>query len=125
MKYLHAMIRTNNEKEMVKFYTELLGLKTGNRIRLEDCYLQYLTDEITGCELELTINDENQKYNQGNQFGHFAFECNDLDIIDGKIKTMGYEWFIEPFYLDEVKTRITFIKDPDGNEIELIKKKVR
>ena len=124
MKFLHSMIRTENEKEMIKFYCELLGLKLGERIRLEDCYIQYLQDEITKTEIELTINDDaNGGYTQGNQFGHFAFECDDLDKICNKIKDLGYSWYIEPFYLDEIKTRISFIKDPDGNEIELIERK--
>ena len=73
MQFLHSMIRTQNEKEMIRFYCDFLGLKLGERIRLDDCYLQYLTDEITGSELELTINDEHPEngYSQGNQFGHF------------------------------------------------------
>ena len=59
MQFLHSMLRTNKEKEMIKFYCDFLGLKLGERIRLDDCYLQYLVDEISGIELELTINDEN------------------------------------------------------------------
>ena len=123
MKFLHSMIRTNKEKEMTDFYCNLLGLKTGKRIRLEDCYLQYLTDETTGFEIEFTINDEKNEYINGNQFGHFAFECNDLDVIDKKLKEIGYSWYVEPFFMDEVNTRISFLKDPDGNEIELIENK--
>jgi len=118
------MIRTKNEKEMIKFYCEFLGLKLDKKIQLEDCHLQYLTDEITGCEIELTINNEHPKdgYKQGNAFGHFAFLCENLDKADEKIKEMGYKWLIEPFYMKEVKTRISFLLDPDGNEIELIEK---
>jgi len=117
------MIRTNNEKEMTEFYCKLLGLELSERIRLEDCYLQFLKDNITGVEIELTINDEKSEYVNGNQFGHFAFCCDDLDKFSEKIEEMGYSWYVEPFYMDEIKTRIAFIKDPDGNEIELIEKK--
>ena len=123
MKFLHSMIRTMNEKEMVKFYCELIGLKSGKRIRLEDCYLQYLTDDITGTEIELTKNDDYRDYIKGNQFGHFAFGCKNIDEIGQKIKEMGYQWKIEPFYLKEVDTKIAFIEDPDGNEIEFIEEK--
>ena len=49
-----------------------------------------------------------------------AQECDNLDEIDKKIKEMGYSWEIEPFYMPEVKTRISFLLDPDNNEIELI-----
>ena len=122
MKFLHSMIRVKNEKESIRFYCELLGLELGERIRLEDCYLQYLTDKHTNTQIELTINDEtpSEGYTIGNAFGHFAFECDDLDKIDKKIQEMGYSWIIEPFYMPEIKTRISFLLDPDNNQIELI-----
>ena len=124
MQFLHSMIRVKNEEESLKFYCELLGLKKDRRIRLEDCYLQYLKDEKTGTEIELTINDEipQEGYKTGNAFGHFAFLCDDLDEIDKKIKALGYEWDVMPFYLEEVKTRISFLLDPDGNSVELIER---
>ena len=122
MKFLHSMIRVKNEEKSIRFYCELLGLKKGKRIRLEDCYLQYLIDEKTNTQIELTINDKTpiDGYQNGKAFGHFAFECENLDNIDKKIKEMGYSWEVEPFYMPEVKTRISFLLDPDNNEIELI-----
>ncbi len=123
MQFLHSMIRVKNEKDMIRFYCEFLGLKLGKRIRLDDCYLQYLTDTTTNTEIEFTINDDTpESYDKGNQFGHFAFLCDNLDEIDKKIKEMGYKWYVEPFYMKEINTRISFLKDPDGNEIELIEK---
>lgn len=122
MKFLHSMIRTKDEKEAKRFYCDFLGLKEGKRLRLEDCYLQYLTDPVTGVEIELTINDEKQEYTQGSAFGHFAFECENLDEISKKMEEMGYSWDVEPFMLDSIKKRISFINDPDGNSIELIEK---
>ncbi len=124
MQYLHSMIRVKDEQKSIKFYCDLLGLKRGKRIRLEDCYLQYLTDEITKTEIELTINDETPVggYSVGNSFGHFAFLCDNLDEINKKIVEMGYKWEVEPFYMEEVKTRIAFLLDPDGNAVELIEK---
>ena len=81
-------------------------------------------DEETNTEIELTINDEipSDGYSNGRAFGHFAFECENLDEIDKKIKELGYAWEVEPFYMPEVKTRISFLLDPDNNEIELIEK---
>lgn len=124
MKFLHSMIRVKNEEKSIRFYCELLGLKKSKRIRLEDCYLQYLLDEKTSTEIELTINDEipSLGYSNGKAFGHFAFECDNLDEIEEKIKKLGYYWEIKPFYLPEIKTRIAFLLDPDNNEIELIEK---
>ncbi len=124
MKFLHSMIRTKDENEAIKFYCNFLGMKLGARIRLGDCYLQYLTDENTNTQIELTINDDipTDGYKNGDAFGHFAFECDDLDEISNKIKEFGYVWDIEPFFVEEIKTRISFLSDPDGNSVELIEK---
>lgn len=124
MKFLHSMIRAKNEAESIRFYCEFLGLKKGKKIRLEDCFLQYLIDEKTGIEIELTINDEipTTGYQNGNAFGHFAFECENLDVIEENMKKLGYTWEVKPFYMPEIKTRIAFLLDPDKNEIELIEK---
>ncbi len=124
MKFLHSMIRVCDEEKSIKFYCDLLGLKKDRRIRLKDCFLQYLKDPKTDVEIELTIYDETPKngYLIGDSFGHFAFLCDNLDEIDKKIKQMGYTWEVEPFYMEEVKTRISFLLDPDGNKVELIEK---
>ena len=124
MQFIHAMIRVADEEKSIEFYCGLLGLKKGKRIRLEDSYLQYLTDDTTGFEIELTINDEipQEGYQNGNAFGHFAFYADNLDDISKKLEKLNYKWDVEPFYLDEIKTRISFIQDPDGNSIELIEK---
>ena len=47
MKFLHSMIRTRDEEKSIRFYCELIGLEKSKRIRLEDCYLQYLLDKKT------------------------------------------------------------------------------
>ena len=122
MQFLHSMIRVKDEIESKRFYCEILGLKEDRRIQLNDCCLQYLCDENTGFEIELTINDEipKQGYTNGSSFGHFAFSCDNLDEIDKKIKQFGYKWDVEPFYMKEVNTRIAFLLDPDGNSVELI-----
>lgn len=124
MKFLHSMIRVKDEKESIHFYCDFLELQKGERIRLEDCYLQYLTDKNTNTQIELTINDEipENGYKTGNAFGHFAFECDNLDKISEKLNTFGYQWEVEPFYMPQIKTRIAFLLDPDNNEIELIEK---
>ena len=124
MKFLHSMIRISNLEKSLIFYKDLLGLNLSNKIKLDDCTLYYLKDEKTGVEIELTLNDQTPKngYTQGNAFGHFAFEVDNMEETEIKVKELNYEWLYEPFYMDEIKTKIAFIKDPDGNEIEFIEK---
>ena len=131
MKFLHSMIRVKNISESLFFYQELLGLKVITKNSLEDCDLYFLGENENTCQIELTYNYETPQngYNNGNAFGHFAFEVDSMNNICKKVKEMGYSFLWEPFDLD-LKTqngaiitkKVAFLKDPDGNEIELIEK---
>ena len=133
MKFLHAMIRVKDIEKSLKFYTELLDLKLISKSSLEDCDLYFLGESEDACQIELTYNYETPEngYENGNCFGHFAFETDNMAKFDEKVKALGYEYLWEPFDL-ELKDeqgnvsfkKISFLKDPDGNEIEMIEKQV-
>ena len=124
MKILHSMIRVKDIDKSMKFYTELLGLKKTHEIKLDDCILHFLKGEDSDFEIELTQNFENPAdgYTTGSAFGHFALETKDMDEFDKKLKAFGGEYLYEPYVMDEAQSKIAFIKDPDGNEIEIIQK---
>ena len=128
MKFLHSVIRPFDINKSMKFYTELLGLKLSYKANLEDCTLYYLKDEVTGVEIELTENFEKpeNKYVNGEAFGHFAFEVDNFEEFTKKMNELGYKYLYEPFDIvlkgenDVKKMKIAFLEDPDGNEIEII-----
>lgn len=124
MKFLHSMIRVKDINASLRFYTELLNMKIDKKKRLEDCELYFLDDEEGVSQIELTFNDETPEegYVNGNAFGHFAFSVKSLDEFTQKLEKLGYSYLYEPFDLNGKGTRIAFVKDPDGNEIELIEK---
>lgn len=124
MRFLHSMIRVKDIDAALKFYTELLNMKINKKKRLEDCELYFLDDEEGTCQIELTYNDDtpSEGYVNGNAFGHFAFSVKSLDEFTQKMNKLGYEYLYEPFDLNGKGTKIAFVKDPDGNEIELIEK---
>lgn len=126
MKFLHSMIRVKDIEASLKFYTELLNMKLDKKKRLEDCELYFLNDEDGCCQIELTYNDEtpSEGYTNGSAFGHFAFSVESLDEFTKKMDKLGYEYLYEPFDLNGKGTKIAFVTDPDGNEIELIEKVV-
>ena len=96
------------------------------RKRLDDCDLIFLTDEDGHNQIELTFNDDTPKdgYDLGNGFGHLAFSVKSLEEFTEKLHSLGYEYLYEPFDLNGKGTKIAFIQDPDGYEIELIEKVV-
>lgn len=122
MKFLHVMIRTKDADKSMDFYKNLLDMNLVRTIKLDDCVLYFLSDEDGQTQIELTSNFETPEngYVNGNAFGHFAFGVKSIEEFSKKLHSMGYEYFYEPFYMEEAGSTIAFIKDPDGNEIEII-----
>ncbi len=124
MKFLHTMIRVKDIDKSLNFYTKILNMQLIDKKRLDDCTLYFLNDEENTCQIELTHNDETPQdgYKLGENFGHFAFGIDSFDKFSEKLKSEGVEYLYEPFDLTGKGSKIAFIKDPDGNEIELIEK---
>lgn len=124
MKFLHTMIRVKDIDASLKFYTEVLDMTLDHKKRLDDCWLYFLNDKENTCQIELTYNDETPEngYEIGSGFGHFAFAVDSMDEFTKKISKLGYEYLYEPFDLNGKGSKIAFINDPDGYEIELIEK---
>lgn len=125
MKFLHTMIRVRDINASLKFYTGALDMTLSRKMRLDDCWLYFLTDKDKTCEIELTFNDDTPKdgYDIGSGFGHFAFEIESFARFTDKISKLGYKYLYEPFDLTGDNFYIAFIQDPDGYEIELIQKR--
>lgn len=126
MKLLHAMLRVKDIQKSLDFYEKLLGMKEVKALELEDSKLHYLADEYGDVQIELTENFQTPEngYENGNSFGHFAFETESFDDFNQKMKKAGLTYLYEPFVLESANLKIAFLKDPDGNEIEIIENKL-
>ena len=121
---LHTMIRVKDLERSVRFYTDVLGLRDERRKVLEkaDATLVFLVDERGQHPIELTYNHDGRDYELGNQFGHFAFGVADLDRAREELGGHGIDFTRGPYRVSEGGSRIAFIRDPDGIEIELIER---
>ena len=124
-KMIHSMIRVLDEARTVAFYGAAFGLKVAERLNFDSFTLVYLANAETGFELELTINKGREEpYELGNGYGHLAVSVEDVDAEHARMTALG----LNPRKLVDfapggtVLARFFFIQDPDGYEIEVLRR---
>lgn len=127
MRYLHTMVRISNIDASLDFYCTKLGLTEMRRIdnpigRFTLIFLAAPTDEDNAREhkapmLELTYNWDPEDYEGGRNFGHLAFETDDIYALCKRLADAGITINRPPR-----DGRMAFIRSPDGISIELLQK---
>ena len=123
MQFLHVMLRVRNLDKAIAFYQDALGMKL---LRRKD----YESDRFTlaflgyGAErdhtvIELTHNWDQDDYNNGDAYGHLAIGVDDLEASYQHMLSCGAIGKIAPKTFGS-GTRLAFVKDPDGYDVELI-----
>ncbi len=124
---LHTMIRVRDLDRSLDFYTRLLAMKLvrrkdfpGGKFTL--AFVGY-GEESDQAVIELTHNwDQEQDYDLGNGFGHFAIGVADIHGTCEKLRAEGVSIPRPPGPMKHGSTVIAFIEDPDGYKIELIER---
>jgi lactoylglutathione lyase len=98
-----------------------MGLRFVSRreVKQNNAEIAFLNDENTGA-LELTHWRDKKSLAEGDNFDHIAFETDDIDTKIKQLRANGVTIAIEPFSLQGSRSKIAFVKDPDGNWLELI-----
>ncbi len=122
MKFLHSMIRTSDPKASIKFYTEGLGLKLIREHRVESAKftLYFIGESEDSPMVELTHNWGDRCYTGGDQFGHLAYEVDDIYQLCEHLMTMGITINRPPR-----DGHMAFVKDPNNISIELLQEGTR
>jgi lactoylglutathione lyase len=123
MKYLHTMVRVTDLDASLKFYTQALGLKELSRKdnpqgRFTLVFLAAPGDE--SAQVELTYNWDPQTYNGGRNFGHLAYEVDDLYATCQRLMDHGVTINRPPR-----DGWMAFVRSPDNISIELLQKGAR
>ncbi|GAA6200822.1 VOC family protein [Aquicoccus sp. SU-CL01552] len=124
-KAIHSMIRVLDEARSVAFYDTAFGLKVADRLDFPSFTLVYLSNEETGFELELTVNkDRTEPYDLGDGYGHLAVSVADLAAEHARLKAAGLapRDIVAFAPAGEVIAEFFFIADPDGYQIEVLKR---
>ena len=120
MKYLHTMVRVSDVDKSLDFYCNKLGLKEVRRMESEQgrftlIYLAAPGDDHT--EVELTYNWDPEAYGDGRNFGHLAFEVEDIYATCDHLMKGGVTINRPPR-----DGYMAFIRSPDNISIELLQK---
>jgi lactoylglutathione lyase len=127
MKYLHTMVRVHDLEASLGFYRDLLGLVECDRHESEEgqftlVYLAAAEDlEQVKAEraplVELTYNWDREVYQGGRNFGHLAYEVDDVYVLCQKMLDAGITINVPPR-----DGHMAFFRSPDNISIELLQK---
>ena len=125
VRYLHSMIRIADPDATVKFF-KLLGLEEVRRMESEQGRFTLIFLAAPGqegvAEVELTYNwppedGEAEAYGGGRNFGHLAYEVDDIYAACRRLADAGVTINRPPR-----DGHMAFVKTPDGISIELLQK---
>lgn len=127
MRYLHTMVRVTDIAKSLKFYCDDLGMEEVRRIdnpagKFTLVFLAAPADKAAGLAsraplLELTYNYDPENYSGGRNFGHLAFEVDDIYATCAKLRKAGIMINRPPR-----DGRMAFVKSPDEISIEILQK---
>jgi lactoylglutathione lyase len=127
MKYLHTMVRVTDLDQALDFYCAKLGLAEVSRVdnpagRFTLVFLAAPND-LDAAEahraptVELTHNWDPEPYDGGRNFGHLAYEVDDIYAACRRLADGGVTINRPPR-----DGRMAFVRSPDGISIELLQK---
>ena len=119
MRFLHSMLRVSDPDAVIRFFN-LLGLEERRRKdneagRYTLIFLGVPGDE--GGEVELTHNWGEAGYGGGRNFGHLAYEVDDIYATCQRLMDAGVTINRPPR-----DGRMAFVRSPDSISIELLQK---
>ena len=118
MRYLHTMVRVTDLDASLKFYCDHLGLKNVGRFDIEEgrFTLVFLAPEgQEDAQIELTYNWDAEKLDEGRNFGHLAYQVENIYETCDRLAKAGVTINRPPR-----DGRMAFIRSPDNVSVELL-----
>jgi lactoylglutathione lyase len=120
VRYLHTMVRVSNLEQSLDFYCRKLGLVETHRMESEKGRFTLVFVAPPGqeeCAIELTYNWDPEQYTGGRNFGHVAYEVDDIYAVCQRLKDLGVTINRPPR-----DGKMAFVRSPDDISIELLQK---
>ena len=120
MRYLHTMVRVSNVDESLDFYCNALGLEEVRRYDNEKGRFTLIFLAAPGdgeAQVELTYNWDPEDYGEGRNFGHLAYQVEDIYAACQRLMDAGVTINRPPR-----DGHMAFVRSPDNISIELLQK---
>ncbi len=127
MRYLHTMVRIKDIDASLKFYTEIFGLQEVRRTESEKGRFTLIflaaSEDVDAARtnkapcLELTYNWDPEDYAGGRNFGHLAYEVDNIHEFCQHLMDQGVTINRPPR-----DGNMAFVRSPDGISIEILQK---
>ena len=128
-KLAHLCLYTDQIDAMVAFYRDVLGFPIKFTMKNDDGFIfgyYFATGETTFVEIFDQRGAVKQwggavvplRSNGGTHYRHFCFEVEELEQLCAKLQAQGVKTLPVKIGMDHSKQ--SWIKDPDGNDIELM-----
>ena len=120
MKYLHTMVRVTDLEASLRFYCNALGLREISRKEVPQGRFTLVFLAAPGdddAQVELTHNWDPESYTGGRNFGHLAYEVDDIYATCRRLMEHGVTINRPPR-----DGRMAFVRSPDLISIELLQR---
>ncbi len=118
MKYLHTMVRVSDLDASLDFYVNKLGLENIGRFDIEEGRFSLVFLAAPGqkeAQVELTWNWDPEELGEGRNFGHLAYQVENIYETCQKLMDAGVTINRPPR-----DGRMAFVRSPDNVSIELL-----
>jgi lactoylglutathione lyase len=119
MRFLHSMLRVSDPDAAIRFFN-LVGLEERRRMENEAGRYTLIFLGVpgdSGGEVELTYNWGEKGYGGGRNFGHLAYEVDDIYATCERLMNNGVTINRPPR-----DGRMAFVRSPDNISVELLQK---
>lgn len=118
MKYLHTMVRVSDLDKSLDFYCNKLGLENLGRFDIEAGRFSLVFLAAPGqkdAQVELTWNWDPEELDEGRNFGHLAYQVENIYATCDRLMKAGVTINRPPR-----DGRMAFVRSPDNISIELL-----
>ncbi len=112
----HIGISVRDIEEMIRFYTEVMGLSVNLRYQFATGELALLGTTEDEVQIELIQRDAFDE----TEWPHLCFEVDDIEATVAAMKAKGAQFSVAPRVVNNGNNKNAWLVDPQGTRIELL-----